>query len=61
MRKFLVLLLLASLTGPSLAQTSAQTSDIIWDRSEQGVTPFIAFVHLAGQSLDRGSNRFATR
>ena len=52
MRKFLVLLLLASLAGPSLAQTAAQTSDIVWDRSEQGVTPFISIVHLAGQSLN---------
>ena len=52
MRKFLVLLLLASLTGPSLAQTAAQTSDIVWDRSEPGVTPFISIVHLAGQSLN---------
>jgi hypothetical protein len=52
MRKFLVLLLLASLSGPSPAQTAAETSDIVWDRSEQGVTPFISIAHLAGQSLN---------
>jgi hypothetical protein len=51
MRKIFVLILLASLTGPSLAQTAAQTSDIVWAGSEPGVTPFISTVHLAGQSL----------
>lgn len=34
-----------------VANTAAETSDIVWERSEPGVTPFISIVHLAGQSL----------
>ena len=35
----------------SHARPAAETSDIKWDSSEPGITPFISFVQLAGQSL----------
>jgi hypothetical protein len=39
-------------TAPATSRTSAaETSDIKWDSSEPGITPFISFVHLVGQSL----------
>lgn len=42
----------ATLDSPApVLKTSAQTSDIQWEGSEQGITPFIAFVRLAGERL----------
>jgi hypothetical protein len=37
---------------PPPPPTAAETSDIEWDRSEPGVTPFISMVHLVGEQLD---------
>src|SRR6185295_1079385 len=38
-------------TPPSESKATAETSDIAWDTSEAGITPFIAFVHLSGTTL----------
>lgn len=38
-------------TLQTVEKVAAETSDIAWDGDEAGVTPFIAFVRLAGQSL----------
>jgi len=40
-----------SVVAAPQAQAAAETSDIAWIDSQQGVTPFISIVHLAGQSL----------
>ena len=66
MRKLLVLVLLTTLSAcgghdnkanppanppPPAPKTDAQLSDIQWESSAPGITPFIAFVHLTGQRL----------
>lgn len=38
-------------TPPPELKATAETSDIAWDNSEAGVTPFIAFAHLSGETL----------
>src|SRR5690242_18741712 len=41
-----------SIAAPSSeSKATAESSDIAWDTSEAGVTPFIAFVHLSGSTL----------
>jgi hypothetical protein len=37
--------------APPDPKTAAETSDIKWDSSDPGITPFISIVHLVGQSL----------
>src|SRR5262245_24604385 len=37
---------------PPPPPSAAETSDIEWETSEPGVTPFISIVHLAGQDLE---------
>ena len=65
MRKLLMLVVLASLAacgGQNSASNSgaapdvpdvAKARDVIWEKSEPGSTPFVSFVHLAGQELPR--------